>query len=149
MKSEVKKQVAQKLARYLSDTYVLYVKTQNFHWNMEGEEFFMYHKLLEEQYEALAEAADELAERIRQLGEKAPHGMTAFLEKATLCESSSTLSQKEMIEILVRDHTFMVENGEELIAFCDTNGDPGTSDMVVGRIRDHDKQAWLLKSHYQ
>jgi starvation-inducible DNA-binding protein len=147
MKAEVKKQVAQKLIEYLSNTYVLYVKTQNFHWNMEGEEFFMYHKLLEEQYEALAEAVDELAERIRQLGEKAPHGMAIFLERATLSESPPTLSQKEMIETLLRDNTFLVESGEEFISFCDKNGDPGTSDMIVGRIRDHDKQAWILKSH--
>ena len=147
MDDTTRKEVCRQLAHYLADTYVLYVKTQNFHWNMVGSEFFMYHKLLEEQYESLADANDELAERIRQLKEKAPGSMEQFLELSEIKEASSNLSQQKMIQELANNHSHMVEKGEELIAYCDQNGDPATSDMIVGRIREHGKQAWLLRSH--
>lgn len=143
------KEISKKLGHFLADSYVLYIKTLNFHWNMTGEEFFMYHKLLQGQYEALAEANDDVAERIRQLGDKAPGTMKDFLKLACMKESSSDLSAKEMISELVKSHELMVKHAGELIAFCDKNKDPGTSDMIVGRMRDHDKQAWLLRSHLE
>lgn len=141
--------IAKKLSHYLADGYVLYIKTLNFHWNMTGEQFFMFHKLLQGQYEALAEANDDIAERIRQLGFKAPGSMKEFLKLACMEESASDLSDKEMIEELAEGHKLMVKHAGELISYCDEHGDPGTSDMIVGRMRDHDKQAWLLVSHLE
>ncbi|MCP5469185.1 MAG: DNA starvation/stationary phase protection protein [Chlamydiales bacterium] len=140
-------EVIKKLSHFLADSYVLYIKTLNFHWNMTGSEFFMFHKLLQDQYEALAEASDDVAERIRQLGGKAPGSMAEFLKLACMKESLTDLSMTEMVRELVASHELMVKHAGEIIAYCDQNGDPGTSDMIVGRMRDHDKQAWLLRSH--
>src|SRR5690349_8537607 len=89
-----------KLAHFLADTFVLYTKTLNFHWNMVASEFFMYHKLLEEQYKGLAEALDELAERIRMLRGTAPGSMTEILKLACLKESTKHLSQEKMVHEL-------------------------------------------------
>ncbi len=140
-------QVCQKLSHILSDTFVLYVKTLNFHWNMTGPQFFMYHKLLQEQYEGLQEAADELAERIRMLNEKAPGSMQEFLKKSCLKESKTNLTQKQMVQELVKVHESLVEHCRDAIVFTDSINDQGTSDLLVDRMRDHDKQAWLLRSH--
>lgn len=135
------------LASYTADTAVLYIKTLNFHWNMVGSEFFMYHRLLEEQYKELAEGLDELAERIRMLKGKAPGSMKEFLALSDLSEAEGTYSQKEMILELVHSNQWMVEQGKEIIQLSDSLKDPATSDLVIDRIRAHDKNAWLLKSH--
>jgi len=140
-------EIPKKLCHYLADGYVLYFKTLNFHWNMVGPQFYMYHKLLEDQYESLAKANDEIAERIRQLGSKSPGSMQEFLKLACMKESPNDLPMKEMIEALAQGHELMVKHGSDLVAFCDAHKDPGTSDMIVGRMRDHDKQVWLLRSH--
>lgn len=141
------KDVCTKLGVFLADTFVLYTKTLNFHWNMEGPQFFMYHKLLEEEYEELAEAIDEIAERIRMLGGKAPATMQEFLKLASLKEGKSTQSWERMIQELVEDHEALVEKSHELIEFTDSVSDQGTSDLIVERIRSHSKEAWLLRSH--
>lgn len=140
-------QVADKLAFFLSDTFVLYVKTLNFHWNMVGREFYMYHLLLEKQYEELQEAADELAERIRMLGRKAPGTMQNFLKLARLKEEQAELTAENMIHTLVENHEELVEHCHEIILFTDKALDQGTSDLMIERIRYHSKQAWLLRSH--
>ena len=92
--------VANMLAAVLADTYLLYTKTQNFHWNVEDEDFYSLHKFFEEQYEKLAETIDELAERIRMLGKKAPGSLQRFLELTSLEESNGDLSAQEMIKTL-------------------------------------------------
>lgn len=135
------------LAHFLADTFVLYVQTLNFHWNMVGSEFFMYHKLLEEQYEELQQAIDDLAERIRMLGRTTPGTMKEFLELSSLKESRNNLSMKEMIHELVYAHESMVEQCHELIAHTEEVDDQGTMDLLIERIRAHAKYAWLLRSH--
>lgn len=141
------KDVCLKLGAFLADSFVLYTKTLNFHWNMEGPQFFMYHKLLEQEYEELAEANDEIAERIRMLGGKAPATLQEFLKLASLSEGKSTQSWEKMIQELVEDHETMVEKCHELIEFTNSVNDEGTSDLIVDRIRSHSKEAWLLRSH--
>lgn len=140
-------QIALMLAHFLSNNFVLYVKTLNFHWNMAGPQFFMYHKLLEHQYEELAKANDDLAERIRMLGGLSPGSMKELLSLAGLKESKSNLSWQEMIQDLVASHEAMIEECHHLIEFTDQKKDQGTSDLIIERIRFHDKQAWLLRSH--
>lgn len=135
------------LSSLLANTSVLYVKTLNFHWNMVGPHFFMYHKLLEEQYKEMAEALDELAERVRMLGHKAPGSMAQFLKIATLKEATENLSEQQMILELAENHEEMVEICHRTIAHLDSVLDQGSSDLVVERIRFHSKQAWLLRSH--
>ena len=142
-----KREIAQGLAHFLADTWVVYVKTLRFHWNMRGAEFFMYHKLLEEQYKEMADAIDEIAERIRMLGHAAPGSMEEFLGLACLKESKGALSQEGMVKALVQDHQSLVEHCQELIAFTDAEKDYGSSDLLIERLRTHDKAHWLLASH--
>jgi starvation-inducible DNA-binding protein len=142
-------QITSRLGHFLADTFVLYMKTLNFHWNMVGSEFFMYHRLLEEQYKKMAEAIDDLAERIRMLGRIAPASMGEFLKLACLKEAPSKLSMERMIHELVLDHEELVEHCHELIKFTDSVHDEGTSDLIIEQIRFHAKQAWLLRSHLE
>jgi starvation-inducible DNA-binding protein len=148
---EIKKgaEIPTGLSHILADTGVLYFKTLNFHWNMVGPEFYMYHRLLEEQYKELAEALDDLAERIRMLGFPAPGSMSAFLQLACMNESLENLSQEEMVRELVESHESMVEHCRELIKASDALSDQGTSDLLIERLRLHDKNAWLLRSHLE
>ena len=136
------------LSMYLADTMILYVKTLNYHWNMVGSEFFMYHKLLEDQYNNLADALDEVAERIRMLGAEAPATLTEFLKLASLKEGKAKQTQDKMVKELFEDHDRMSAMGRSLIGFCDNSNDQGTSDMIVDRIKWHDKASWLLRSHF-
>ncbi len=107
----------------------------------------MFHKLLQEQYENLAEASDEIAERIRMLQHTSPGSMGEFLKLSCLTESNTNLDDLQMIEELVSVHEKLVEHCRKIIEFTDSVEDYGTSDMLVTRMRDHDKQAWLLRSH--
>lgn len=141
--------ITAKLSHFLADTFVLYVKTLNYHWNMVGAEFFMYHKLLEKQYEELAQAADTIAERIRQLGRVAPASMADFLKLTSLQEGSYGIAQGQMIYELALSHEAMVEHCHRLIPFTDEKSDQGTSDLLIVQIRYHSKQAWLLRSHLE
>lgn len=139
--------VGEKLSYYIADSFVLYVKTLNYHWNMVGAGFFMYHKLLEEQYQELAEAVDLMAERIRMLDLKAPATMKEYLALTSLPEGKSNLSERKMIEELAKDNMFLVEHGSKVIAFCNDCEDEATADILIARIRAHDKNSWLLRSH--
>ena len=140
-------QISSKLSHLLADTFVLYVKTLNYHWNMVGEEFFMYHKLLEEQYKKLAELCDESAERIRMLKREAPATMQTFLQLTGLKEGSSKKEQKQMVDELASDHAHLVRHCRQIIEYSDSISDPATSDLVVDQMRFHDKASWLLRSH--
>ncbi len=144
---EIIDQITEKLSHIVSDTFVLYIKTLNFHWNMVGKEFYMYHHLLQEQYEEHQEAIDQLAERIRMLGRPSPGSMKSFLKKACLKESEGLKSAEVMIQELVDDHEALVEHCHAIIQFTDEVHDQGTADLLTERIRSHSKQAWLLRSH--
>lgn len=146
-KSDRTNVIINELAKFLADTFVLYVKTLNFHWNMRSKEFYMFHKLLEDQYEDLAKAADEIAERMRMLDAHAPASMREFIEKARLKEAKNNLNATAMIALLVKDHKEIAEIAKALIKLSDEHLDPGTSDMLIYRLRWHDKARWLLESH--
>ncbi len=137
------------LAHFLSDTAVIYVKTLYAHWNMVGTEFFMYHKLLEKQYQDLAEALDELAERMRMLRVKAPASMADYLANTSLKEFTKNFyTQEALIKELIKDHELLVAESHALIEESEKEKDQGTSDLMIERLRYHDKQAWLLRSHF-
>lgn len=136
------------LGLFLSDTYVLYVKTQNFHWNIVDPRFYFLHKMLEEQYRELAEAADLIAERIRALNEKSPGSMNEFLRLSSLREAEEKVyTGDEMIQILAEDHEALSRCLQEKVDEASKLHDDGTVDILISRIRSHDKTAWLLRSH--
>lgn len=143
------KDMSEQLNHFLADTFILYVKTLNFHWNMTGPQFFMYHKLLEEQYQEMAEACDEIAERIRMLGGRAAATMQEFLELGSLSEGKGKPTQDAMIRQLAADHTSICDLCHAMIATADEKKDQGSSDLLVDRLRVHDKFAWLLRSHFK
>lgn len=143
----IRRQMAQNLGLILADTYVLYTKTQNFHWNVEDPRFYSLHLLLEKQYEDLAEAIDEIAERIRMLGERSPASLKQFLDMASLNESDGDLSGDEMFEVLLNDHETLCRFIRERIALASKLGDEGTADLLIQRLRFHEKTAWMLRSH--
>ncbi len=142
-------EIVSKLSTFLADHAVLYMKTLNFHWNMIGPHFFVFHRLLEEQYTELAISLDEIAEHIRSFDRLAPGSMQEFLQLARLKESPNTLSQDEMIYELIASNEMMSENCSELIAFADRCKAPATTDLLTQRLKIHEKAAWLLRSHYK
>ena len=140
-------EVAKDLGVILADTHVLYVKSLNYHWNMEDGRFYFLHRLIQEQYEALAEFTDEVAEKIRQMGRVSPGSLKEFLELATLHEARSGLSANEMLIDLAESHEAVVKFMRKAIDTSTELGDVGTADMLTEALRDHEKAAWLLRSH--
>lgn len=139
-----KKSVAPALSALLADTYTLAIKTQNYHWNVTGREFYSLHKLFEEQYDALFDAADELAERLRALGGYAPGGLAEFAKLTTISDAKSGLSAEAMLKDLAKSHEQAAATTRTLIAASEAAGDHATNDMAVGRLEDHDKMRWML-----
>lgn len=146
IKDTDRKKVAEALAHLLADTYLLYLKTQNFHWNVISPNFPALHKLFEEQYEELAAATDEIAERIRALGLPTPASFTQFLKLTCLKEVTKELSDKEMLKNLLSDHEAIITEIRKVNAIADAAGDEGTADLFAVRLRSHEKTAWMLRS---
>lgn len=144
---KVRQQLSQNLGLVLADTYLLYTKTQNFHWNLKDPRFYSLHLFFEKQYEELAEALDEIAERIRMLGEQSPGSMKQFLEMSNLKESDGNLKGDEMIQELLKDHESLIRFVRERIDLSQDLGDEGTADLLIKRVREHEKHAWMLRSH--
>lgn len=143
-----KKEVIKDLTAVLANEMVLYVKTRKFHWNVTGNSFMELHKLLESQYNEIALAVDEVAERISKLGEKSIGSMAAFLKHATLKESDTNPSQKEMIEILLSDHEEAATQIREFIASIDEDtNDFGTTDFLTALLQTHESKAWVLRKY--
>jgi starvation-inducible DNA-binding protein len=137
------------LTGILSDAMVLYTKTRKFHWNVSGNSFVELHELIEEQYNQLEKAIDEIAERINKLGFKTPGTMTEFLKAATLKESPGKYpSQKEMLKELLRDHELVVVQLRKGIEKSDEEyKDIGTADLLTDLIREHETMAWKLRRY--
>lgn len=140
-------QITTQLIHILADTYVLYLKTQNFHWNVVDPRFHSLHELFEEQYEQLAEATDIIAERIRMLGSHTPASMNQFLKQTSLEEAEGHYSGDEMLQLLLADHETCANQIRSSIEDCNRLNDAGTSDMLVARLREHEKAAWMIRSH--
>lgn len=141
------KKIAQELSLVLANTYIIYLKTQKFHWNVVDQRFYSLHKMFEEQYEMLAEAVDIIAERIRMLEYPTPATMKDFLKIATIKETENFPNGQQMIRILLNDHEQIIREIRPKIAeFVDMHDD-GSSDMLIARIREHEKTAWMLRSH--
>jgi starvation-inducible DNA-binding protein len=137
------------LAKLLADEYVLYTKTRNAHWNVEGPDFYDKHKFFESQYEQLDDFIDEIAERIRTLGHYAPATLADFLKLTRLTEKTRTRNNSSgfITELLV-DHENIIMILRGLITtFVEENGDIGTIDFITNLMEDHEKMAWFLRAH--
>jgi starvation-inducible DNA-binding protein len=136
------------LAQLLANTYLVYVKTQNFHWNVVDERFYSLHQMFEKQYEDLAEAIDEIAERMRALRTKVPGSMRSFLEICSLEEADHDLDAQMMIRQLYEDHMAIANQLRPQIHEVQKLGDEGTADLFIQRLKYHEKTAWMLRSHF-
>jgi starvation-inducible DNA-binding protein len=134
------------LSKLLADEYVLYAKTRNYHWNVVGPHFNDLHKFFESQYEQIDSDIDEIAERIRSLGEKTPATLAEFVKNARIKEHSGFPSAGKMVSNLVSDHESVVQSLREAISTCEQNKDAGTADFLTGLMEKHEKTAWMLRS---
>jgi starvation-inducible DNA-binding protein len=138
--------VAKQLSKLLADTYSLYLKTHSFHWNITGPQFNSLHNMFEVQYNELWTAADEIAERIRILDVFAPGSYSQFGKLTSIKEESGVPEWKEMVAQLVEGHEIAAATSREVIKAADEAGDEGSADMVTGRLKEHEKTAWMLRS---
>jgi len=144
--SKQRTQIADGLARLLADSYTLYLKTHNFHWNVTGPMFNTLHLMFEEQYTELAEAVDEIAERIRALGRPAPGSYSAFAELTSIKESEGMPEARDMIRQLVEGQEVVARTAREVFPVAEKAGDEPTADLLTQRMQVHEKTAWMLRS---
>ncbi len=131
----------------LASSYVLYLKTQNYHWNVTGPMFTTLHTMFEGQYTEFAMAIDEIAERIRAKGAFAPGSFSAFSKISAVKEESGNPAAEEMIQKLVSDQEAIVAVAKEVIQAAEAEGDDVTVDLAIRRSEVHQKNAWMLRSH--
>ena len=139
------------LNHVLADGNVLYIKLRKFHWNLSGDNFMELHKLFEEQYDAVAEAIDEVAERISTLGGVAIGTTSEFAELSLLIENPGKIpTNQEMIKELVNDHETIVKSLRKFVDDTEEKyGDKGTSDFLTGLMQAHEKMAWKLRKYFK
>lgn len=141
-----REQIAQGLSRLLADSYTLYVKTHNFHWNVEGPMFNSLHQMFETQYTELAAAVDEIAERIRALGFPAPGSYAQFAQLTRIEEETGNPEAREMVAQLARDQEIVVRTAREILPLAGNADDEPTADLLTQRMQTHEKTAWMLRS---
>lgn len=134
------------LMRVLADSYALALKTQNYHWNVEGKNFPALHALFETQYDEIFTAIDDVAERIRALGEKVPASLSHFDSMKTIKDGTPSLDEAAMVSDLYQSHQVLLGVIKAAMEASKKADDEGTTDLYVGRIRAHDKAAWMLNS---
>jgi len=141
--------VSAELSKLLADEYILYTKTRNAHWNVEGPDFHAKHLFFESQYEQLDEIIDKVAERIRSLGHYAPATLKLFLELTHLTEESRSKNNSDgFIRELLADHETIIKHLRENInRFANEFADAGTSDFITGLMEEHEKMGWFLRAH--
>ncbi|MEQ8664960.1 MAG: Dps family protein [Rhodospirillales bacterium] len=138
--------IAEGLSRLLADSYTLYLKTHNFHWNVTGPMFNTLHLMFEQQYTELAAAVDEIAERIRALGVAAPGSYSQFAALTEIAEETGTPSAEEMIAQLVKDQETVVRTARSVLPLAEEASDEPTADLLTQRMQMHEKTAWMLRS---
>lgn len=137
--------IADELGHFLADTYAVYLKTQNFHWNVKGPLFYTLHKMFEEQYIELAAAIDEIAERIRALGCYTPASFAEFSKLTSIKEESQSISAEDMVKKLLKDHEILADHAEIVLSKAQKARDEGTADLLIQRLKAHQKIAWMLR----
>ena len=143
---ENRKQIAEGLSRLLADTYSLYLKTHNFHWNVTGPMFQTLHLMFETQYTELATAVDLIAERIRALGYPAPGTYGDFAKLSSIPETMGVPKANEMIRLLVEGQEALARTARSVFPVVDQANDEPTADLLTQRMQLHEKNAWMLRS---
>ncbi|MEX3016150.1 Dps family protein [Gymnodinialimonas hymeniacidonis] len=138
--------VAEGLADILADTYRMTFKTHAYHWNVTGPAFYSIHKLTDEHYENMFAAADELAERIRALGELAPMRMNDIMKRSRVEDLEEMPSAREMMEDLANDHQKLAHRLHALVELSGNHKDPVTEDLATERSSFHEEAAWMLRA---
>jgi starvation-inducible DNA-binding protein len=138
--------IAGGLSRVLADTYTLYLKTHNFHWNVTGRLFQTLHLMFETQYNELALAVDLVAERIRALGVTAPGTYKKFAELSAIKEDDDVPRAEDMIRRLVEGHETVARTARDVFRAADAANDQPTCDLLTQRMQAHEKTAWMLRS---
>lgn len=138
--------IAAGLAKLLADSYTLYLKTHNYHWNVTGPMFSTLHLMFEQQYIELATAIDEIAERIRALGIKAPGSYAAFSKLTSIEEETGEPSAEQMIERLVKSQEAVTRTARSIFPITEAASDEPTTDLLTQRMQIHEKNAWMLRS---
>lgn len=141
-----REEIAGGLSRVLADTYTLYLKSHNFHWNVTGPMFQTLHLMFEQHYNELALAVDELAERIRALGFPAPGTYRQFAELASIKEDDGVPAATDMIRLLVEGHETVARTAREVFKIAEAANDQPTCDLLTQRMQVHEKTAWMLRS---
>jgi len=145
-----RKKIAAAASRLLADSYTLYLKTHNYHWNVKGPMFTTLHTLFELEYTELALAVDEIAERIRALGHAAPGSYTAFAKLSKVKEAGESVPPAiKMIEKLAADQDLVVSCARDLFAVASAANDQASADLATRRMLIHEKNAWMLRSHLE
>jgi starvation-inducible DNA-binding protein len=141
-----RKAIADGLARLLADSYTLYLKTHNFHWNVTGPMFSTLHLMFETQYNELALAVDLVAERIRALGHPAPGSYAQFSTLSSVKEETSVPQANDMVRQLVDGQEAVARTAREVFPVAERAGDQVTMDLLTQRLQVHEKVAWMLRS---
>ncbi|MBE9038292.1 Dps family protein [aff. Roholtiella sp. LEGE 12411] len=138
--------IAEGLSRLLADTYTLYLKTHNFHWNVTGPMFQTLHLMFETQYTELALAVDLIAERIRALGYPAPGTYSEYAKLSSIAETPGVPKATEMIRLLVEGQESVVRTARSIFPVVEEVNDEPTADLLTQRMQVHEKTAWMLRS---
>jgi starvation-inducible DNA-binding protein len=138
--------IAEGLSRLLADTYSLYLKTHNFHWNVTGPMFQTLHLMFEQQYTELATAVDLIAERIRVLGYPAPGTYSEFAKLSSISETTGVPKATDMIRLLVEGQEAVVRTARSIFPVVEEVNDEPTADLLTQRMQVHEKTAWMLRS---
>lgn len=138
--------IAGGLARLLADTYILYLKTHNYHWNVEGPMFQTLHQMFMDQYTEAWNAVDPIAERIRALGHYAPGTYKQYMKLASVKESEGVPRAEKMVRELIEGQERVARTARSVLPLADKANDQPTLDLLTQRLDIHEKNAWMLRS---
>ena len=146
MSDKQRKSIAEGVCKLLADSYMLYIKTHNFHWNVEGPMFNTLHIMFMQQYTEQWTALDDIAERIRALGEYAPGTYKEFSELTSINETEKVPKAEKMISDLLQGHEIVIQTARSIYPVAEEGGDEVTMDLLTQRLQIHEKTAWMLRS---
>jgi len=144
--AKAREAISKELSRLLADSYTLYLKTQNYHWNVTGPMFRSLHLMFEEQYMELRDAVDAIAERIRALGYPAPGSFAEYSKLGSMAEEEGIPEAMEMVRRLATGHEATARTARDVVKIAEPAGDVATVDLATVRIETHEKTAWMLRA---